>query len=175
MSFNRPIYDPCAYDKRLDESTSVLSWQLDPSRYYNCNQCRIEFGLVGGNNVSLHKGNLVDLESELRNQTRLFSQCPSRKFLPGTTVQGQRGNGCKPGCGTTGLPCGSLECRTQDSRHLPGCQMIQYKPRIDNVGYKLDYAPCPSRKVSKKSKKIKRPATTGWDINAWQGQMGANY
>jgi len=67
MSFNRPIYDPCAYDKRLDESTSVLSWQLDPSRYYNCNQCRIEFGLVGGNNVSLHKGNLVDLESELRN------------------------------------------------------------------------------------------------------------
>lgn len=134
MSFNRPIYDPCAYNKRLQESTSVLTYNLDPNRFYNCNQCRIGFGIVGGNQVSISQCNLVDLESDLRNQTRLYSQCPEKKYLPL----------CDPKCkSNTGLPCGNAACRCDNLVHLPECNMIQYKPRIDNVGYELNYPPCP--------------------------------
>lgn len=169
MSFNRLAYDACAYDKRLDESTSVLSWVLDPNKYYNCNDCRVEFGLVGGNNVSRFTGNLVDLESDLRNQTRLASSCPSKKYLPGTVVQGQVNNGCAPGCGTSGLPCGSLSCRKQLVRHLPACNMIEYGKRIDNVGYVLDYPACPARAPPMKKAPHKK---SKYVPSLWQGQMG---
>lgn len=172
MSFTRAPYDTCAYDKRLDESTSVLTWLLDPNKFYNCNECRIEFGIVGGNSVSRYSGNMVDLESDLRGQTRLYSQCPAKHYLPGTIVQGKkRFSKCKPGCGTTGLPCGSLSCRNEPLKHLPDCQMIQYKPRIDNVGYDLDYPPCPKYGVPKINKHKKR-SKKAWSPHAWQGQMG---
>jgi len=133
MSFNRAIYDPCEYNKRLDESTSVLSYNLDPNRYYNCSQCRIGFGTVGGNQVSLTACNMVDLESDLRNQTRLYSRCPEKKYLPK----------CKPNCkSNSGLPCEG--CRADTLVNLPECNLVQYKPRIDHIGYQLDYPECPS-------------------------------
>jgi len=156
MSFNRAMYDPCAYDKRLDESTSVLTYQLDPNKFYNCNECRIEFGVVGGNAVSRFEGNLVDLESDLRNQTRLYSQCPDRKFLPGTIVQGESTNNCKPGCSKTGLPCGTPNCRNDHLNHLPACQIVQYKPRPDNIGYDLNYPPCPKPVKSQRVKAARK-------------------
>lgn len=134
MSFNRAIYDPCAYNKRLDESTSVLTYNLDPNRYYNCNQCRVEFGIVGGNNVSLSNCNLVDVESDLRNQTRLYSLCPERKYLPNCNFE------CK--CKSKGLPCGSRSCRNEKLGHLRKCNLIQYKPKINHIGYELDYPQC---------------------------------
>ena len=132
MSFNRAIYDPCAYNKRLDESTSVLTYNLDPNKFYNCNQCRINFGIVSGNDVSLTTSNLVDLESELRNQTRLYSLCPEKKFLPG----------CASCESNVGLPNGSVCCKKEAKFDLPECNMIQYKPRINNVGYELNYPSC---------------------------------
>ena len=55
MSFNRLRYDDCSYSQELTQTTSILSYQLDPNRYYNCNACRNTFGLVGGNNVSIAK------------------------------------------------------------------------------------------------------------------------
>lgn len=155
MSYNRTMYDPCAYEKQLNESTSVLSWNLDPNKFYNCNDRRIEFGIVGGNNVSRTKGNLVDLESELRNQTRLYSHCPSRKYIPP--------------CNTSfvskdGLPCGSVASRNENLSHLKSCNMIDYKPRQDNIGYDLNYhknfakAGCTSvvRKEAKRSQPLKK-------------------
>lgn len=168
MSFNRAMYDPCAYDKRLDESTSVLTWLLDPNKFYNCNECRVEFGLVGGNAVSRYNGNLVDLESDLRNQTRLYSQCPSRKFLPGTVIQGKANNGCAPGGGTSGLPCGSLSSRKDNLRDLPACQIIQYKPRPTDIGYDLNYPPCPK---PTKSKRVKKAAAKRRKLKC-MGQVG---
>lgn len=145
MSFTRPIYDPCAYSKDLDESTSVLNYVLDPNKHYNCNECRIEFGLVAGNNVSRYEGNMVDLESDLRNQNRLYSRCPSKKYLPK----------CKKGCkSTTGLPCGDRSCKKDNMYHLPSCQIIQYKPRIDNTGYEINYPKCPAPKEPKERRKL---------------------
>ena len=65
MSSNRLMYDSCAYEKSLQQSTSPLDYALYTGKYENTAKCRIEFGLVGGNGVSQYSGNLVDLESDL--------------------------------------------------------------------------------------------------------------
>ena len=55
---------------------------MDRMKYENCNKCRNEFGLLGGANVSHIKGNLVDLENDLRGQTRPNTRCPDKKYKP---------------------------------------------------------------------------------------------
>jgi len=122
MSSNRLIYDSCAYEKRLDESVGPLSYLLNPMKYENINKCRHELGLVGGTDVSQISGNLVDLESDLRGQTRMNTDCPNKKFNPSNggitnnkiNISGNYSN----------------NKRTIDTTivHLPPCQMIRYKP-----------------------------------------------
>ena len=82
MSSNRLIYDKDAYSKALQESTAPYDYALYTGKFENCAKCRIEFGTVGGNGVSLFSGNLVDLESELRGQTRIASLNPATMYNP---------------------------------------------------------------------------------------------
>ena len=51
-----------------------------PQKFYHPNASRHALGLVGGNDVSVASGNLVDIESDLRGTTRDLSNVPSRKF-----------------------------------------------------------------------------------------------
>jgi len=87
MSSNRLSYDACAYQKTLQQSTGPMEYMLYPGKFENTAKCRIEFGVNGGNAVSLFSGNLVDLESELRGQTRLNSLCPSTMYNPNEQKQ----------------------------------------------------------------------------------------
>jgi hypothetical protein len=87
MSSNRLTYDNCAYQKSLQQSTGPLEYAMYTGKYENCAKCRIEFGVVGGNGVSLFSGNLVDLESDLRGQTRIASLCPSTMYNPSKAPQ----------------------------------------------------------------------------------------
>jgi len=82
MSFNRLSYDSCAYKQDLSENVSQLSYLLDPIKYEHCQKCRHELGLVGGTNVGVPKGNIVDLENELLGINRPSTQCPAYKYLP---------------------------------------------------------------------------------------------
>lgn len=127
MSFNRLTYDTCAYKHSLAESVGTLGWVLDPSRFENCNKCRIEFGVVGGTNVSHAKGNLVDLETELRGTTKLASKCPTLKYQ----------NPCPTGDMTTcqpqqivikANPSNQGSVIDTSPQHLRSCQMFRYKP-----------------------------------------------
>ena len=124
MSFNRLKYDNCSYKKDLEESMSIGCYQLYNGKYENANKCRIDFGIIGGNDVSIYGGNLVDLESDLRCQTRINSLCPSNKYMPR----------CKQPC-HSGLPSGSIDCKSE-LINLPTRQMICYKP--------ISYAPPPT-------------------------------
>jgi hypothetical protein len=127
MSFNRLKYDDCSYAQDLNQTTSILSYQLDPNRYYNTNACRNTFGLVGGNNVSIAKnGNLVDIESDLMG-IRPLSKCAELKYI----------NPCPNGDMTTcqqkyirirGTPTTKERIIDTTPHHLPSCQMIRYKP-----------------------------------------------
>jgi hypothetical protein len=98
---NRTTYDPCVYQQELKQSVSQIAYVLDPIQFQNCNQCRMELGIVGGNAVSHIDGNMVDLESDLRGQTRNPAQCPSSKYIP-------------------------LGVDASKTTHLPPCQMINY-------------------------------------------------
>ena len=134
MSWNRLKFDQCAYQKDLSQSTSSINYNLDPNKFYNCNDCRVEFGLLGGNNVSITQSNMVDLESDLFNITRQNSTCPERKYLPH----------CKGCDDNAGLPCGSSSCKRKEHlKHLTPCNIVQYGPRIDHVGFDLRYPGCP--------------------------------
>jgi|LauGreDrversion2_2_1035103.scaffolds.fasta_scaffold143032_1 hypothetical protein len=51
-----------------------------PEKFYHPNAGRNALGLVGGNEVSVVKGNLVDMESDLLGITRDLSRFPPKKY-----------------------------------------------------------------------------------------------
>ena len=127
MSSNRLIYDTCAYKHNLSQSVGPLQYVLNPIKFENSSKCRMELGVVGGTAVSHVKGNLVDLETDLRGQTRRTTKCPSRLYqnpCPKGDI-----NNCKPGTiHIRGDP--SQTERTIDTTmlHLPACQMMRFRP-----------------------------------------------
>lgn len=77
MSFTRLNFDSCSYRNQLAQEVGTFAYVVDPIRYDHPHKSRIEFGIVGGNDVSIIGGNLTDLESDLKGQTRLASRCPT--------------------------------------------------------------------------------------------------
>lgn len=73
-SSNRTIYDNCSYSKSLYESTSPLMYQMYQGKWENCNKC------VHDKFWTPYQ--LVDIETELRNQTRPLSNCDQFKYSP---------------------------------------------------------------------------------------------
>ena len=113
MSFNKTAYDTCTYSRHLKESVSILGYQLSPFRYEHADKCRHELGLIGGTSVSHVKGNLVDLESDMRGQTRLVTKCISKQWHP-----------LKPGEPITNDKTPPIDTKRI---HIKGCQMLSYK------------------------------------------------
>lgn len=74
---NRPIYDNCLYKKRLAESTSPFNYRMYFGAEENCAKCVQDKFWI--------KNQLVDVESELRNQTRPLSYCDELKYSPACT------------------------------------------------------------------------------------------
>ncbi len=73
-SSNKSIYDNCNYQQRLYESTSPLEYRLYFGQAENCDKCIYNKYWV--------KYDLVDIESELRNQVRPLSNCDQFKYSP---------------------------------------------------------------------------------------------
>ena len=86
-------------------STNICNdYEEKLKNFENCQKCRHEFGLLGGTAVSHIKGNLVDLENDLRGQTRLLSHCPDKNYKP-------KCSWCR-NC-DEGLPCGCIDCQDE--------------------------------------------------------------
>lgn len=75
-------YDPCAYQKRLSESTAPYAYSVLPDYYENCQKC------VYDKYTRPFDSDIVDVESELYNITRPASKCPSRKYNPNCKKSG---------------------------------------------------------------------------------------
>jgi len=71
-SSNRGLYDSCAYQQDLYESTSPLQYNLYTGYGENCSRCIYDRYYV--------KYQLVDVESELSNRTRPLSRCNQFKY-----------------------------------------------------------------------------------------------
>lgn len=113
MSFTKLSYDDCSYKANLEGNVSHLSYTMDPVKFYNCNKCRHEVGLVGGTAVSHVSGNIVDMESNLFGIDREASKCATMKYLPKET----RAEGTK----YYQMGCANKVDTTM--KHLQPCQM----------------------------------------------------
>jgi hypothetical protein len=135
MSYNRLRYDQCAYKTEINQSVGPLEYLLNPMKYENCQKCRHEFGLVGGTNVSQISGNLVDLENDLRGQTRQNTKCPDLKYAPteGNVIQ------------VAGNACNSARQIDLTPVHLPPCQMLRFPPTV--LPGPQEYNNCPTPQV----------------------------
>ena len=74
--------DSCYVRQQLVQSGNAFSYLMYPAKFNSNSQCRPILGIVGGNNVSRTTGNMVDLESDLRGQTRVLSGCDSTQWYP---------------------------------------------------------------------------------------------
>ena len=127
MSFTKLSYDTCAYKNELAQSVGTLGWVIDPSRFENYSKSRIEFGIVGGNDVSLIKGNMIDLESDLYGITRLQSKCPQLKYLSPCPTGNM--NSCQPQqIIIKGNPSNIGRVIDTTPMHLRSSQMFRYTP-----------------------------------------------
>lgn len=87
----------------------------------------MELGIVGGTAVSHIKGNIVDLENDLRGQTRPASNCPSKHYRP--NCPDKVGDACQPThINIQGTQCAPGKSIDTNLVHLRPCQMIRYKP-----------------------------------------------
>jgi hypothetical protein len=112
MSFNRTKYDNCSYKVDLKTNVDTLSHILSPYRYEHKDKCMHQLGFVGGTAVSHIQGNLVDLDSELRGQTRIITRCPTNQYVPSDD---NIVNNDKTSPINTNM------------NHLPSCQSIMYR------------------------------------------------
>lgn len=67
-NFTKPLYDKCAYEKKVRESVDPANYRLDPNYSTNCNQCWSPYGMPYDGIVGT---SLVDIDSMLR------GMCPS--------------------------------------------------------------------------------------------------
>ena len=72
----RLSYDPCAYNKELSESTAPYSYAMYNGKFENSGKC------VYTHYTRPFDGNIVDVDSELKNITRWASNCPTRQYNP---------------------------------------------------------------------------------------------
>jgi hypothetical protein len=103
------------------ENTQV--YVNDPFCYVHKEPARHILGIVGGNEVSLPKGNMVDVESDLFGLNIPLTKCPAREYQPAPKEQ-------------TNIirksTKGSVDINVQQ-RHLPAIQMWPYAPTFAPV------------------------------------------
>lgn len=82
MASTRLIYDKCYCNAYNKDTKSQLDYQLYDGKYNHSAKCLLDLGQIGGHGVSVFSGNLIDLESDLRGQTRPLSLCPDMQYKP---------------------------------------------------------------------------------------------
>ena len=71
------------FEKKENPQTYVET----PFAYVHEKAARHQLGLVGGNDVSLVKGSMVDVESDLRRLYIPLTYCPAREYQPPPSQQ----------------------------------------------------------------------------------------
>jgi hypothetical protein len=112
-SWERTKFDDGEYKHYIKETTGPLLYQLDPNKYYNCQECRPEQPGYIGSGVSISRKNtLVDVENELKGITRRQTRDPKGKYLP---------------------------CKKNDKNlfNLPSCNILTDETRLSNPACNL--------------------------------------
>jgi hypothetical protein len=97
-SFTSSLYDSCNIEKKNQESIGPYNWITD-SVHESSNKCFVQQSPFMQNQFQSIPYNLVDIESDLRNQTMLLSRCPDVKYNPAKREKSE------------GLPCDCEHCK----------------------------------------------------------------
>ena len=107
----------------------------DPFAYVHKTPGRHQLGLVGGNSVSLPKGSMVDVESDLRRLNFPLTKAPERQYqVPAdeqTTITRKSTKGSV-----------TIDVR---QRHLPAIQMWSYAPTFSPIPMKVSQCGRPEK------------------------------
>ena len=81
-SFTRAAYDECELKKQFAESTAQFDWATDYNVIESKESCFEATAPFMHNPFKSIPSDAVDIESELKGQTRNLSRCPENKFDP---------------------------------------------------------------------------------------------
>jgi hypothetical protein len=125
FALGQPATSMAAPSKPTD--TIMGGYTMIPQKFYHPNASRNALGLVGGNEVSVAAGNLVDVESDLRNITRDLSKAPTKQYRPSCPLGGAKECPAWPKqLVFTDRSSGKLVSVNTQPRHLPTSQMMSY-------------------------------------------------
>lgn len=123
-SWERTNNDDGEYKQYIKETTGPLLYQLDPNRFYNCQECRPEQPGKIGSGVSVNKKwPLVDVESDLKNITRPLTNDPKGQFRGGRR------------CNNNQDPY--KVSKSDAMRNLPSCNILTDETRMTNPACNL--------------------------------------
>lgn len=84
FSFSRALYDDCSLKKKNQESVAPFEWATDSSVIESKQSCYFAASPFMHNPFNSVPSNIVDIESDLKGQTRQLSKCPETRFNPNT-------------------------------------------------------------------------------------------
>jgi hypothetical protein len=111
---------------RDQQSADAYSYVLIPEKWENPNKCRNALGMVGGSEVSHVKGNLVDLESDLRGITRPQSKCNAKQYVPSCPLGGGECPDYPQPISYKDKSTGEVRSVNTEPYHLRTCQTWSY-------------------------------------------------
>jgi len=82
FSFTRTLYDDCAINKKNAESAGPFQWLTDKNVVESKESCFLGSSPFMHNPFKSIPTNSIDIESELRGQTRFLSKCIDDKYNP---------------------------------------------------------------------------------------------
>jgi len=138
FSFTNSLYDECNLKKKDEESTGPFKWITD-SVYEHPQSCFVNSSPFMHNHFKHTPSRFVDVENDLRNQTRLLSRCPETRFDP--TKQTKHENQLKdcnnnliPEYTRVNKPCNIFSGITINRFH-PLCEDLQDTNKIQSNSY----------------------------------------
>jgi|UniRef100_A0A6C0DVZ4 hypothetical protein len=84
FSFSRSLYDDCSLQKKNQESVAPFEWTTDSSIIESKQSCYLAASPFMHNPFNSVPSSIVDIESDLKGQTRQLSKCPETRFNPNT-------------------------------------------------------------------------------------------
>jgi hypothetical protein len=117
-----------AFTRKDKEDASIYGYTMDANKYFNYNQARVPFGILGGNQVSLTRSNMVNQESRLLglDSNNVKYSCLGCHLLD------------------SGIPCKS-NCTVYNKKHLNEVYLGNYNNVYNNNNVTVNKITSPSQ------------------------------
>jgi len=126
FSFTRNSSDACALEQKNKESSAPFSWTTDSMIRESPQSCFLATAPFSHNPFKSIPKESIDLESELRGQTRLLSKCTNDKYTPNSSNAKWNINEC------TDIRLAPEYTRVDKSCNLPGVSINRFQPLCED-------------------------------------------